>query len=331
MAVERFLRDVWSAKLLAFFAQIRVWGELGSRDYEPDFIGARRVKINAIQEDSVTVKDYTRNADIDDPEVLDDAQIIFNLDKEKYFNVAVDDVDAAQTNADLMGAANAVSANAVLKTVEQDICNTVVAAIPDNNIFVLADEFKANAGKLRGVPKANSQLASLLNDEYVTVDTLLREANVANGVEGVIEGGNSWAVHSPTSWGGLTWSLSRPNAPAVLTGLSQEVLLNGFKGRLHGVDNYVSSAEPVRGDESASGGPAVTLGQDTTTGTSAQGTKDRTIVFGFPGAFAFASQIENLEAYSPEKRFGDALKGLFVYGTKVLRPSLLYAIKFETK
>ena len=326
MAVERFLRDVWSAKLLALFAQVRVWGELGSRDYEPDFIGARRVKINAISEDSVTVKDYTRNQDIDDPEQLDDAQVIFNLDKEKYFNVAVDDVDAAQTNADLMAGANAVAGNAVLKTVEQDIADTVVAAIPDKNIFVLEDQFKANAGNLRGVPKSDSKIASLLNDEYVTVDTLLREANVANGVEGIIEGGSSWAMHSPTSWGGLTWALARPNAPAVLTGLSQEVLVNGFKGR---VNNYVSSAEPVRAAGEA--GFVQTLGQDTTTQTSAQGAKDRTIVFGFPGAFAFASQIENLQAYSPEKRFGDALKGLFVYGTKVLRPTLLYAIKFSTK
>ena len=328
MAVTNFLRDVWSAKLLSIFEQIRVWSELGARDYEPDFIGARRVRINAFDEASVEVKDYTRNADIDDPEVMDDSQIIFNLDKEKYFNVAVDNVDQAQTNADLMQGVNMVSAKATLTQVETDVANTVAAAIPDANIFTINDDFKAAAGNLRGVPKDGGALDALLSDYYVTVDTLLRENNVVNGVEGIIEGGSAWAVHSPTTWGGLTHALAKPNAPAVLTGLSQEVLVNGFMGRLHGVDNHVSSIEPVRAAGGA--GKTTTLGQATTTATTAQGAKDRTIVFGFPGAFAVAMQIEELVPYSPEKRFGDALKGLLVYGTKVLRPNLLYAIKFAT-
>ena len=327
MAVDNFLRDVWSAKLLKIFETLRVWGEMGARDYEPDFVGARRVRINAFDETSVTVKDYTRNADIDDPEQMDDSQIIFNLDKEKYFNVAVDDVDQAQTNADLMEGVNTVSANAVLKQVEQDIADTVVAAIPDANIFVLTDQFKQGAG-LRGIPKGNSEFASLLADQYVTIDTVLRENNVATGVESAIEGGRSWAIHGPTSWGGLTHALARSNAPNIVHGLSEEVLVNGFGGRIHDVDNFVSSIEPKRA--AAGAGFTQTFGAAATSKDTAMGGFDRTIVFGFPGSFAFASQIEELVPYSPEKRFGDALKGLLVYGTKVLRPTLLYAIKFNT-
>src|SRR5690606_34029832 len=40
-------------------------------------------------------------------------------------------------------------------------------------------------------------------------------------------------------------------------------------------------------------------------------------------AHSFAEQILELEAYRPEKRFGDALKGLHVYGSKVVRPEAL--------
>ena len=41
------------------------------------------------------------------------------------------------------------------------------------------------------------------------------------------------------------------------------------------------------------------------------------------GAAAYAEQIIKTEAYKPEKRFGDALKGLHVYGGKVVKPNEL--------
>lgn len=44
-------------------------------------------------------------------------------------------------------------------------------------------------------------------------------------------------------------------------------------------------------------------------------------------AIAFASAINDLEPYRPEKFFADALKGLSVYGGKIVRPKELYVIK----
>jgi len=45
------------------------------------------------------------------------------------------------------------------------------------------------------------------------------------------------------------------------------------------------------------------------------------IVAGHPSAWSFASQIASVEAYRPEKRFGNAVKGLLVYGAKVVKPA----------
>ena len=50
---------------------------------------------------------------------------------------------------------------------------------------------------------------------------------------------------------------------------------------------------------------------------------DAKLVFGYKGAATFAEQIHKTEAYSPERRFGDAVKGLHVYGAKVTRPYAL--------
>jgi N4-gp56 family major capsid protein len=45
------------------------------------------------------------------------------------------------------------------------------------------------------------------------------------------------------------------------------------------------------------------------------------IMAGYPGAISFAEQINKVEAFRPERRFADAMKGLHLYGAKVVRPA----------
>lgn len=52
------------------------------------------------------------------------------------------------------------------------------------------------------------------------------------------------------------------------------------------------------------------------------GTKYR-IIAGHRVATAYVEQIVDLNTYQPEKRFGDAVKGLHVYGAKVVQPNAL--------
>lgn len=47
------------------------------------------------------------------------------------------------------------------------------------------------------------------------------------------------------------------------------------------------------------------------------------VIAGHEMAWSYAEQIAKTEGYRPEKRFSDALKGLHVYGAKVLRPDNL--------
>lgn len=47
-------------------------------------------------------------------------------------------------------------------------------------------------------------------------------------------------------------------------------------------------------------------------------------------AIAFVSTIDELEPYRPEKRFSDAIKGLNVFGAKVVRPKELYTAKVHS-
>ena len=78
---------------------------------------------------------------------------------------------------------------------------------------------------------------------------------------------------------------------------TSEALRNGFVGRAFGFDVYVSNnCINVTGD-------------------------DWIIQAGYPGAITFAEQIAKVEAYRPESAFSDALKGLHLYGAKLVRPT----------
>ena len=46
-------------------------------------------------------------------------------------------------------------------------------------------------------------------------------------------------------------------------------------------------------------------------------------------AVAFAEQLSEIEAYRPEMRFSDAVKGLHLYGAKVIYPTELVTFVFS--
>ena len=83
---------------------------------------------------------------------------------------------------------------------------------------------------------------------------------------------------------------------------ANQINQNGYVGRLLGFDIYMSNN--LKGDGTWTYGMA--------------GTRK---------AISYAEQIMDMEAYRPEKRFADAVKGLHVYGAKVVYPKALVRLK----
>jgi hypothetical protein len=80
---------------------------------------------------------------------------------------------------------------------------------------------------------------------------------------------------------------------------SSEGLRNGIIGRALGFDVLMSNNAPnPTGD-------------------------DYVVQAGHPSAIAYAEQIVKVEAYRPDDSFSDALKGLHVYGAKLVRPDAI--------
>ena len=97
-----------------------------------------------------------------------------------------------------------------------------------------------------------------------------------------------------------------PRFVAVPVDASQDRLAEGTVYRAAGFEIRTSNNVPSE-DDGGSDGTATVY----------------SIVGSSPVQGTFAQQILKTEAYRPEKRFADAVKGLHVYGAKVLRPSVV--------
>ena len=81
---------------------------------------------------------------------------------------------------------------------------------------------------------------------------------------------------------------------------------NGYVGKAYGFDIFTSN--------------------NLSTGISAVGARSHYAMAGTQRAMSFAEQIVKLDAYRPENSFSDAVKGLHVYGGKVIDPAALVQV-----
>jgi len=107
-----------------------------------------------------------------------------------------------------------------------------------------------------------------------------------------------WVVVPPWAYGIMLKDARFINA----TDGGNQMRQNGLIGKAAGFDVYMSN-------NVVAGGTA--------------GTDYHAVMAGYPGTISYAEQITSVEAYRPELRFADAVKGLLVCGYKVVRPGSL--------
>lgn len=272
MAVATFIPKLWSARLLDHLDKAHVVANLVNRDYEGEIRGfGDTVKINQIG--AITVNDYTKNTDINNPEQLSTTEKMLVIDKQKYFNFQIDDVDAAQVRAPLMDAAMQRAAYALAEETEK----------------VLLNEIDANATH-KVTPGANLDETNIYK-EIINMKLKLDKANVPTV--------GRFIIISPE-----THALLLQEDRFVSTGgaMAEGILRNGLVGQILGMDVYLSNNM----DSLTNGNAAIA---------------------GVKMACTFAEQIVETEAYRMEKRFADAVKGLNVFGCKVIYPDALVCLK----
>ena len=111
-----------------------MYGQPGviNRNYEGDVQFAKSVRIVGVG--SVTVKDYTQNSDMDDPDTVLDTSLEMTIDYDKYFNFKVSNKDQAQTKIDIMAENNKEAAYAIRDAIDSVIASLYTDAAAANLI-----------------------------------------------------------------------------------------------------------------------------------------------------------------------------------------------------
>jgi hypothetical protein len=275
MSLNNLIPTVWSGMILAALMKSHVFASEGviSRDYEGEITGfGDSVKINSIGD--VTVKDYTKNTDIDAAEVLDDASQILVIDQQKYFNFGIDDIDQAQQNPKVMAEATSRAAYAL-----KDTLDTFLASL-------YTDIATANFIGSDGSPTVIDTAAKAY-ENLVDLGVLLDESDVPTD--------GRFVVVPPWYEGRM---LKDERFVSFGTQGNADTLANGAIGRAAGFIVYKSN------------------------NISAASSKWK-IIAGHKMGWNLAEQIVKVEGYRKERGFSDGLKGLHVYGAKVVRPTAL--------
>lgn len=90
-------------------------------------------------------------------------------------------------------------------------------------------------------------------------------------------------------------------------------------------DRFVATGSTNADDTLANGLVGKAAGFDILVSNNISKSTDASPVYramaGYRGAISYAEQVSQVEAYRPENRFADAVKGLHLYGAKVVRPT----------
>ena len=304
-----FIPTLWSGKLLAKFYQNTMLSEVTNTDYEGELKNqGDTVRIRLAP--SISISDYTvgqtLSYEVPTP-IFQDMQVT----KGKYFGVQVNDVLAYQSDMNLMNMFTEDAAKQLKIAIENEVFfNSFVTEGP------AAQNEGATAGKISAAYNLGTDTTPIdqATPENV-LKAILRMSTVLDE-QNVPEDGR-FLVISPFD----RHLLMQSNiAQAYFTGDQASTIRTGKIGMLDRFSVYVSNLLP-RGEA----GKALVAGLSaTSTGGAVTNAKARRImVAGTKAATSFAMTINKTEPLRNQTDFGDIVRGLAVYGRKVVKPEAL--------
>jgi len=344
MALQYFQSEVWSSSILSALSQSAVYAgaPCSNRDYEGDITAeGDTVHINSISDP--TISTYTKDTNLSDPEALTDAEQQLVIDQAKSFNFQIDDIDKAQirNSGALMTEATQRAAWGLRDVADKYVANKMALAaaslglVDGSTATNVYDKLIVPAGvaldeanvpeEMRWMVISPAAFGKLrLDSRFILASEAGNADGLHNGLIGMAGGFRLYkSNNAPQANRAITTTIAVATTAKTLTSATQ-VFTQGDVGLV------VAGTNITTGTTIASVNAAGTVATMSAVGTSAANQTDTVIsgggklaIAGSSIANSFAQQILEVVAYKPEKRFGDALKGLFVYGSKVTRPTAL--------
>ena len=294
------------------------------------------------KEPDVTVNALQRHTGIS-VEKLDDSDFSLTIDKANYFAFKMDDIEEQFANVDFTSLAADRAAYKMADAMDADVLS-YLSGHTSAGAYITStsgDAQHPTAGNLTGelltanhldatdfgnltiaatatagdsVPLA-PRLPGATALSATTVSPLTVLARMARKMDTQnVDARGRWVVLDPVFVEMLKDEDSRMlNGDFGGSGLQNGLVLNN----IHGFRVYVSNALPAKGTGAG------------TSGTTAQDANYGVIVAGQDDAVASAEQINKVENYRDPDSFADIVRGMHLYGRKILRPEALITARYN--
>ena len=285
-----FIPEIWSGKLIENFYDATVLAAISNTDYEGE-IRQYGDTVNIRTTPEITIRDYVKGQSLT-VENPDKPKIQLVIDKGEYFACVEDDVDKVQSDINLMDTWSKDASERMKIKIDQRVLTDILPGISAFNKGATAGE-QTNSFNLgtTGAPltvtKDGASSTTSVVDLLVDLGTVLDEANAPEGDRFVV---------IPAKMAGLIKKSELKDAS--LTGDSMSIVRNGRLGMVDRFTIYVSHNLNVSSGKYS-------------------------IVAGHKMGFTFASQMTNMETIRSESTFGNIIRGLQVYGYKVVKGEAL--------
>ena len=293
-----FLPKIYSKKVLNFFRKASVVEAITNTDYAGE-IAAFGDSVRIIKEPVISVSDYTRGSDTTQTK-LTDQELTLVVDSAKAFKFIVDDIETNMSHVNFKEVATSSAAYALRDSYDAAVIAAMFSGVSTSGPDHVLGADASAATQTMGQHQGGSNSIDLLGSDGTGTDPLDVMSFMAKLLDeqSVPEEGR-WFVAPPSFYNELAQSGSK--LLSVDFNAGQGSIRNGLvsSGKLRGFDMYKSN------------------------NVAAASTATGKILAGHISSTATAQTIISTEVLRDPTSFGDIVRGLHVYGAKVLRPEAL--------
>jgi hypothetical protein len=290
-----FLPKVYSKQVLNFFRKASVVEAITNTDYSGDISGYGDT-VRIIKEPVITVYQYERGADVTKT-ALTDQEVSLVIDTANAFKFIVDDIETNMSHVNFRDVATSSAAYALRDAFDEGVIATMfagVAASSPNHILGSDSATDLAAGTFDGTGNLDIGFAS---GEHDPIDVLSHMARLLDE-QNIPEEGR--------------WFLANPEFYEILVQSSSKLLSVDYNAGQGSIRNGLVSSGKLRGFDMYK-----------TNNIAATSNAAGKCLAGHISSTATAQTITSTEVIRDPDSFGDIVRGLHVYGAKVLRDNAL--------
>ena len=330
---------IYSQKVMKEFRKTSVCEDITNTDYTGE-ISQFGDSVRIIKEPEITVSTYERGTTLATQD-LADADFTMVVDQANYFQFAIDDIEEAHSHvsfgnlasdragyklrdtfdAEVLGYMSGwkTPSSWARRSASGDVNGTKANSAADNDEMLASNKLDITdfggsdlgvAGEVTSIPIAVGGGAGGITSPLAILNRIARQMDQAN-----VDSDGRWVVIDPV----FAEVLMDESSKLINSdfGGGDELRNGKLPGTLRGFSVYKSNNLPYEGNGA---GVNLSTGSETNFGV---------LCAGHASAVATAQQIAKTETFRSPTTFADVVRGMSLYGRKILRPEALFTANYN--